>query len=88
MLDVLPASDDPRTSWFFHMGKTLILSKDPTTWYVYERAQNFLQNNPDLQVIANDFTQEMFTVQGIEVLGSLWAQISTSGTSWFKTTQR
>jgi hypothetical protein len=53
------------------MGKTMILSKDPTTWYVYERAPHFLQNNPDLQVIANDFTQEMFTVQGIEVLGSL-----------------
>ena len=47
----------------------MILAKDPIVRHVYERAHHFLQNEPDLQVIANDFTQEMFTVQGIEVLG-------------------
>jgi hypothetical protein len=53
----------------FNTVKTMILAKGPTTRHVYERAQHFLQNDHDLQVIANDFTQEMFTVQGIEVLG-------------------
>jgi hypothetical protein len=54
----------------FNMGKTMILAKGPTARHVYERGQHFLQNDPDLQGIANDFTQEMFTVQGIEVLGT------------------
>jgi hypothetical protein len=52
------------------MDKTTILAKGPTARHVYERAQYFLQNDPDLQGIANDFTPEMFTVQGIEVLGT------------------
>jgi hypothetical protein len=34
------------------------------------RAQYFLQTDPDLQVIVNDFTPEMFTTTGIEVLGT------------------
>jgi hypothetical protein len=50
------------------MGKTEFFAKDPTDRHVYERAQYFLQTDPDLQVIANDFTPEMFTVKGIEVL--------------------
>jgi hypothetical protein len=54
----------------FNMSKTMILTKDPTSRYVYERTQHFLQNDPDLQVIANDFTPEMFTIQGSEVLGT------------------
>jgi hypothetical protein len=54
----------------FNMGKTMILAKGPTARHVYERGQHFLQNDPDLQGIANDFTQEMFTVQGIKVLGT------------------
>ena len=52
------------------MGKTMILPKGPPDCHVYERAQHFLQNDPDLEGIANDFTQEMFTVQDIEVLGT------------------
>ena len=52
------------------MGKTMILAKGPTARHVYERAQHFLQNHPDLQGIANDFTPEMFSVKGIEVLGT------------------
>jgi hypothetical protein len=52
------------------MGKTMILAKGPTARHVYERAPHFVQNDPDLQGIANDFPQEMFTVQGIEVLGT------------------
>ena len=54
----------------FNMGKTMILAKGPTARHVYARAQRFLQNDPDLQYIANDFTREMFSVQGIEVLGT------------------
>ncbi len=41
-----------------------------TARHVYERTQHFLQDDPDLQGIANDFTSEMFSVQGIEVLGT------------------
>jgi hypothetical protein len=57
----------------FNMGKTMILAKGPTTRHVYERVQYFLQpglNESDLQGITNDFTPEMFSVQGIEVLGT------------------
>jgi hypothetical protein len=54
----------------FNMGKTEFLAKDPTARHVFERAQYFLQTDPDLQVITNDFTPEMFTVMGIEVLGT------------------
>ena len=54
----------------FNMGKTEFLAKGPTARHVYERAQHFLQTDPDLQGIANDFTPEMFTVTGIEVLGT------------------
>ncbi len=48
----------------------MILAKGPTTRHVYERAQYFLQNDPELQGKKNDFTPEMFSVQGIEVLGT------------------
>jgi hypothetical protein len=54
----------------FNMGKTMILGKGPTVRHVYERVQYLLQNDPDLQGIANDFTPEVFSVQGIEVLGT------------------
>ena len=48
----------------FNMGKTMILTKGPTARYVYERAQYFLQNDPNLQGIANNFTPDMFSVLG------------------------
>jgi hypothetical protein len=54
----------------FNMGKTEFLAKDTTVRHVYERTQYFLQNDPNLQVIVNDFTPEMFTVTEIEVLGT------------------
>ena len=54
----------------FNMGKTEFLTKGPTDRHVFERTQYFLQTDPDLQVIANDFTPEMFTSTGIEVLGT------------------
>ena len=37
---------------------------------MYERVQYFLQTDPDLQDIANDFTPEIFKATGIEVLGT------------------
>ena len=52
------------------MGKTEFLAKGPSDRHVYERAQYFLQNDPDLQSIVNDFTPDMFTTTGIEVLGT------------------
>jgi hypothetical protein len=52
------------------MDKTEFLAKGPTARHVYERTQYFLQNDPDLQDIVNDFTPEMFTTTGIEVLGT------------------
>jgi hypothetical protein len=52
------------------MGKTEFLVKGPTARHVYERDQYSLQTDPDLQVITNDFTPEMFTVKEIEVLGT------------------
>ena len=54
----------------FNMGKTEFLAKGPTARHVYERAQYFLQTDPDLQGIVNDFTLDMFTTTGIEVLGT------------------
>ena len=54
----------------FNMGTTMILAKGSTTRHVYERDQHFLENDPDLQGIANDFTSEMFSVQVVEVLGT------------------
>ena len=54
----------------FNMGKTEFLAKGPTARHEYERAQYFLQTNPDRQGIANDFTLDMFTTTGIEVLGT------------------
>jgi hypothetical protein len=48
----------------------MILAQGPTVRHVYEWAQNFLQNDPDFQGIANDFTPDMFSVQVIEVLGT------------------
>ena len=52
------------------MGKSRILATVPSTRHVYERTQHFLQNDPDLQGITNDFTPDMFSVQVIEVLGT------------------
>ena len=41
----------------FNMGKSnKFLAKGPTVRHVYERAQYFLQTDPDLQGIAHDFT--------------------------------
>ena len=55
----------------FNMGKTKFLAKGPiSARHLYERAQHFLRTDPALQDMVNDFTPEMFTVEGIEVLGT------------------
>ncbi len=55
----------------FNMDKTKFLTKGPISdRHFYERDQHFLRTDPDLQVIVNDFTPEMFTVEVIEVLGT------------------
>ena len=48
----------------------MFLTKGTTTRHVYERAQVFLQNDPILQDITQNFTPNMFSVQVIEVLGT------------------
>ena len=50
----------------FNIGKTKVLAKGPTTDNVFERAKHFLESDPDL---AHHFTGDMFTTEGIEVLG-------------------
>jgi hypothetical protein len=54
----------------FNMGKTEFLTKGPTARHVFEQTQYFLQTDPDLQGITNDFTPKMFKAMGIEVLGT------------------
>ena len=54
----------------FNIDKTKILTKGPTTQHVFNLAKHFLDNDPDLQEIANDFTLDMFKDEGIEVLGA------------------
>ena len=54
----------------FILGKTMLLAKATTARHVYERAEVFLQNDPSLQDIVQDFTPNTFSVQGIEVLGT------------------
>ncbi len=55
----------------FNMSKTEFLGKGPSARHVYERSQYFFQTDPDLQNIVNDFSPDMFTTTGIEVLGTL-----------------
>jgi hypothetical protein len=55
----------------FNMGKTKFLAKGTiSARHLYERAQHFLRTIPAIRHLANEFTQEMFTVEGIEVLGT------------------
>jgi hypothetical protein len=54
----------------FNMGKTMMLGKGPSGRHVYQRVQYVLQNDPELKGIKNDFTPDMFSVQGIAVLGT------------------
>ena len=46
----------------FNLVKTMFLVTDTTARQVYERAQVFLQNDPILQDIPEDFTPNMFSV--------------------------
>jgi hypothetical protein len=62
----------------FYMGKTEFLSKCPTARHVYERSQYFFQTDPNLQVIVNDFTPEMFTATESKCWGPLQKLTSTS----------
>ena len=48
----------------------MFLAKGTTDRQVYERSHFFLQNDPSLQDIAHNFTLNMFSVQGIEVMGT------------------
>ena len=52
----------------FNLGKTMFLAKGTTSRNVYERATFFLWNDPILQDIVHDFTFNMFSVEGIEIL--------------------
>jgi hypothetical protein len=50
---------------------------------VFERSQYFIQTDPDLQGIANDFTPDMFTATGMEKLEPL-----TDGFTYFQLIQK
>jgi hypothetical protein len=54
----------------FNLGKTMFLTKGTTGRHVYQRANFFLQNDPNLQDITYDFTFNMLSVEGIEILGT------------------
>ncbi len=54
----------------FNLGKTMFLTQGTTGRHVYDRTQVFLQNDPNLQNTTQDFTLNMFYVQGIDVLGT------------------
>ena len=54
----------------FNLDKTMFLTKGTTGSHVYERTEFFLQNDPSLQDIVHDFTFNMFSVEGIEILGT------------------
>jgi hypothetical protein len=54
----------------FNIGKTKVLAKGPTADHVFERAKHFLDTDPDLADIAHHFTRDMFSTEGIEVLGT------------------
>ena len=54
----------------FNIGKTKILVEGPTAQHIFNHAKHFLDNDPDLQEIANDFTLDMFKDEGIEVHGA------------------
>ena len=54
----------------FNLGKTKVLAKGTTAQHVFDRAQFFCQDNPDLHDIAQNFSLDMLTVDRIEVVGS------------------
>jgi hypothetical protein len=55
----------------FNILKTKFLTKGPiSARHMFERVQHFLRTIPSIHHLAGEFTQEMFTVEGIEVLGT------------------
>jgi hypothetical protein len=54
----------------FNINKTKILAKGPSTDHLFERGKHFLDTDPDLADISHHFTRDMFTTEGIEVLGT------------------
>ena len=54
----------------FYISKTKVLTKGPSADHLFERAKHFLDTDPDLADIAHHFTRDMFTTEGIEVLGT------------------
>jgi hypothetical protein len=54
----------------FNIRKTKVLAKDPSADHLFERAKHFFDTDPDLADIVHHFTRDMFTTEGIEVLGT------------------
>jgi hypothetical protein len=54
----------------FNISKTKVFAKGPSADHMFERAKHFLDTDPDLADIAHHFTRDMFTTEGIEVLGT------------------
>ncbi len=54
----------------FNISKSKVLEKGPSADHLFERAKHSLDTDPDLADIAHHFTRNMFTTEGIEVLGT------------------
>ena len=54
----------------FNIGKTKVLDTGPTADHVFELVKHFLDTDPDLTGNVHHFTRDMFTTEGIEVLGT------------------
>ena len=52
------------------MRKTEVLATGPTAQHVFNRAKHFIDTDPDLQKNTQDITLDMFTTEGIEILGT------------------
>jgi hypothetical protein len=54
----------------FNISKTKVLVKGTSTDHLFEYTNHFLDTDLDLVDIAHHFTRDMFTTEGIEVLGT------------------
>jgi hypothetical protein len=54
----------------FNISNTKVLTKGPSTDHLIERAKHFLDTESDLSDIDHHFTPDMFTTEGVEVLGT------------------
>jgi hypothetical protein len=54
----------------FNINKTKVLVKGTSADHLFEYVKHFLDTDPDLEDIVHHFRRDMFTTEGIEVLGT------------------